>query len=151
MSADDVQTIAAWHYPDPYSFYDLTADPDDLAEFLDLDDWEPDSHFGVWDPDGSLVGFFAFEHQEPTVIEVGLGLRPDRTGHGHGRLFVRTGLRFAREHFHPERFTLAVAAFNRRAVTLYRSLGFTEAGRFVQRTNGGEYDFIRMTLSASDV
>ena len=35
MSQSDAEAIAAWRYPDEYSFYDLTADPHDLAEILD--------------------------------------------------------------------------------------------------------------------
>ena len=35
MSQADAEAIARWHYPDPFSFYDWTSDPDDLAELLD--------------------------------------------------------------------------------------------------------------------
>src|SRR4051812_20868220 len=35
MAAADALAIAQWRYPAPYSFYDVDADPDDLAELLD--------------------------------------------------------------------------------------------------------------------
>lgn len=35
MTQADAEAIAAWRYPDEYSFYDWTSDPDDLAELLD--------------------------------------------------------------------------------------------------------------------
>jgi hypothetical protein len=35
MSQADAEAIARWQYPAPFSFYDWTSDPDDLAELLD--------------------------------------------------------------------------------------------------------------------
>jgi hypothetical protein len=35
MSQADAEAIAGWHYPEPFSFYDWAADPNDLAELLD--------------------------------------------------------------------------------------------------------------------
>ena len=35
MAEPDAKAIAAWKYPDEYSFSDLTSDPGDLAELLD--------------------------------------------------------------------------------------------------------------------
>lgn len=39
MVAADAEAIAAWRYPDDYSFYDADADADDLAELLDPAEW----------------------------------------------------------------------------------------------------------------
>ena len=32
MRQADAEAIASWRYPDEYSFYDWTSDPDDLAK-----------------------------------------------------------------------------------------------------------------------
>ena len=79
------------------------------------------------------------------VAEIGLGLRPDLTGRGLGECFVRACLRFASAALGAQSYTLAVAAFNRRAITVYERAGFQEAGRFEHFTNGGLHAFIRMT------
>ena len=34
MTQADAEAIALWHYPEPFSFYDWSADADDLAELL---------------------------------------------------------------------------------------------------------------------
>ena len=34
LTQADAEAIAEWRYPEPYSFYDWTADPDDLRELL---------------------------------------------------------------------------------------------------------------------
>ncbi|MGH9092633.1 MAG: hypothetical protein ACRDZR_14845, partial [Acidimicrobiales bacterium] len=88
LSAGDAHAVLGWHYPEPYSFYDLTADQDDLEEFLDVTGWKLDSHFGAWDANGTLAGFITLERTEPEVIKIGLAMRPDLTGKGKGESYL---------------------------------------------------------------
>jgi [ribosomal protein S18]-alanine N-acetyltransferase len=153
LTAADARQIADWRYPAPYEFYDTAADPDDLAELLDVERWSPDSHFGGWigsPPDDQLGGFYTFERPQAGVIEIGLGMRPDLTGRGHGETFIRDGLAFAQRAFDPQRFTLAVAAFNERAITVYRRIGFADTGRHVRHLMGRDYAFLTMALETTD-
>jgi [ribosomal protein S18]-alanine N-acetyltransferase len=151
MTAADAQAIAAWRYPGEYSFYDADADPDDLAELLDPAEWGR-RYFAADDvPRHELAGFLMVK-LTGRVAEIGLGLRPDLTGRGLGESFVRACLRFASAALGAQSYTLAVAAFNRRAITVYERAGFREAGRFEHYTNGGLHAFIRMardTIEAS--
>jgi ribosomal-protein-alanine N-acetyltransferase len=140
MTAVDATAIAGWHYDGVYSFYDWDQDEDDLAELLDPTEWGR-RYFAV-DRDACLAGFFVVK-LEDRVAELGLGLRPDLTGRGLGAELVATGVRFA-EGLGAERCTLAVAAFNRRAITVYGRAGFVEVERYRHRTNGGIHDFLRM-------
>jgi RimJ/RimL family protein N-acetyltransferase len=64
----------------------------------------------------------------------------DLTGQGLGARFLEAGLRFGGA----ERYTLAVAAFNRRAIVVYERAGFEITDRYVHRTNGADHDFLRM-------
>ena len=146
MTTPFAASIAQWHYPDEYAFYDLDQDPEDREEFLDPATWNG-RLFAVLDEQGDLVGFFSFE-PSCDAVEIGLGLRPDLTGLGHGEAFVHAGLRFARRTFGRSTFRLSVAVFNRRAIRLYERVGFVAAGSFPQRTNGGTYEFVRMTKPA---
>ena len=147
MSQADSEAIALWHYPEPFSFYDWSADPDDLAELLDPA-LRGDAYFAVEDEDADLVGFFAFKPKDGGTLDVGLGLRPDRTGHGLGGGFLDSGLEYARRRFAPELFTLSVASFNRRAITVYERAGFVSVRVFTHRTNGGEWEFVEMHARA---
>jgi len=131
MTAADAHAVAAWRYPGEYSFYDADADPDDLAELLD--------------PARRELAGFVMAKLTGRTAEIGLGLRPDLTGRGLGESFVRACLRFASAALGAQRYTLAVAAFNRRAITVYERAGFREAERFEHYTNGGLHSFIRMT------
>jgi ribosomal-protein-alanine N-acetyltransferase len=147
MSQADAEAVAAWHYPEPFSFYDWTADLDDLAELLDPVR-RGDAYVAVEDEAGELVGFFGFKPRPGETVDVGLGLRPDRTGRGLGEGFLHAGLEYARARFEPTRFVLSVASFNRRAITVYERSGFAAVRTYMHSTNGGEWEFIEMQRPA---
>jgi [ribosomal protein S18]-alanine N-acetyltransferase len=146
MSQADAEAIAAWRYPDEYSFYDLTSDPHDVAEIRD-----PQARareYVAVDGDGALIGFFQYKRIDHTSLDIGLGLHPDWTGRGLGSSFLEAGLDYARRRFGPEQFTLSVASFNRRAITVYERAGFVTARVFNHRTSGREWEFIAMRRPA---
>ena len=145
MDQADAVAIAAWRYEPPYSFYDWTADADDLALLLGAESREG-RFFSVYDEHGMLAGFFEFQVEDSDVV-VGLGLHPSRTGRGLGRQFVDAGLEFARERFQPDRFRLSVATFNERAIRVYEQCGFLPGRIYDHATNGGVYPFLEMTRS----
>jgi len=147
MSQADAEAIADWHYPEPFSFYNWAADPNDLAELLDPT-VRDNGYFAVEDEDGSLIGFFHFKTPHGTRLELGLGLHPGRTGQGLGKSFVEAGLDFGRKRFAPREFTLSVASFNRRAIRVYERVGFSAVRVFSHWTNGAEWEFIEMERPA---
>jgi ribosomal-protein-alanine N-acetyltransferase len=143
ISQEEAEAIAEWHYPEPYSFYDWSADPDDLRELLDPA-LRGDAYWAVKDDADELIGYFSFKPKGSTV-EIGLGLRPDLTGRGLGASFLAAGLEFARVRFSAERFTLAVATFNERAIKVYERAGFSRERIYMHSTNGGEWEFLEMS------
>jgi ribosomal-protein-alanine N-acetyltransferase len=146
MMAADARAVAAWRYPGEYSFYDADADPDDLAELLDPAEWGQRYFAADVTAQHELAGFLVVK-LTGQLAEIGLGLRPDLTGHGLGESFLRTCLRFASAALGAQSYTLVVAAFNRRAITVYERAGFQEVERFEHFTNGGLHAFTRMTRS----
>lgn len=59
-----------WKYPDLYSFYNMTADPEDYEEII-CADLRKDHYFQVVNDEG-LYGFFALYPVDDT-LELGLG------------------------------------------------------------------------------
>ena len=147
MTQTDAEAVASWHYPGSYAFYDWTSDADDLAELLDPASRERSGYYAIDDDVGELVGFLACTMSE-AVAQIGLGLRPDCTGRGLGGSFLSAALNWLDERFAPSEFTLAVAAFNQRAITVYERVGFRTSRTFRHRTNGAEWDFVEMRRSA---
>jgi len=138
--------VETWHYEPPWDFYDLASDPDDAAA---MHDPARAGHCrAVLGESGRLEAFWYFDwHDE--VVEVGIGLRPDVTGHGLGESFLRAQLEYASHHWQPTTFRLFVAAWNERAIRLYERLGFHEVAREIRRFElVGEHEFIRMERAA---
>ncbi len=146
MCEEEAQAISGWQYEPPYSFYDWSADADDLALLLGKESREG-RFFSAFAEDGALVGFFEFQVDGEDVI-VGLGLRPDLTGRALGLPFVEESLAFARERFGPRRFRLSVATFNERAIRVYERAGFVPLRTYDHETNGGIFPFVEMTRPA---
>ena len=141
MTEADASAIAGWQYPGAFAFYDWGRDPDDLAELFDPAEWG--RRYFAADAEGALAGFFVFKVDGATT-DIGLGLRPDLTGQGLGAGFLDAGLRYAAARFGAERYTLSVAAFNGRAITVYERAGFVATERYEHWTNGRLHPFIRM-------
>ncbi|MCB2291177.1 GNAT family N-acetyltransferase [Clostridium sp. CS001] len=133
-----------WKYNGVYSFYDMTADEDDLMEFLNEDSWT-NRYFAVLDDKSELVGFYSLFF-ECGIMSIGLGLKPALTGRRIGPEFVIAGINFGVEKFNYKQncIMLAVASFNKRAIKAYEKLGFQYIDKYMQKTNGGEFEFIRM-------
>jgi RimJ/RimL family protein N-acetyltransferase len=157
LTAEQAHIIAGWQYPPPYDFYNGVGDAADLGELLD----RGNPYYAAVDESGDLVGFFCFKqpaqvpagslagvYDDPEALDVGLGMRPDLTGRGLGLAFVEEGLAFARERFAPGSFRLSVATFNRRAIAVYERAGFRPTITFVNRSNGGEHEFLVMVRPA---
>lgn len=159
MQAADADAVAAWRYQPPYNFYDTAADPSSLVEVLDARRW---GHifFSVFSSpplpssslpesgDEELAGFLELTARPGEVIEIGLGLRPDLTGHGLGLSFVEACLDFARQRSRPQAFALDVATFNQRARAVYEKAGFVPGDTFWRHLSGRRWEFLRMSRPA---
>lgn len=119
--------LLGWRYEGIYALYN--------ADEADVGEWMDGGCFACLDQDGALVGHFCFgpQGQVPTVepdvyaadlLDIGLGLRPDLCGRGMGAAFVELGIAFARNAFGRENLRLTVAAFNERAIRVYKKCGF---------------------------
>ena len=92
MNKEYAEEIAyQWKYRGIYSFYDITADEDDLEEFLDPDEW--DNSFVVLNESEQLIGFYSYYFKED-IMWIGFGLKPTLTGKGYGAEFVKAGIKF---------------------------------------------------------
>lgn len=67
-------------------------------------------------------------------------------GRNIGTEFVAAGINFGVKRFNYNHncIMLAVASFNKRAIKVYEKLGFKFVEKYMQKTNGGEFEFIKM-------
>ncbi len=148
MTQEQAEDIAFnWHYDGEYSFYDMEADKEDLAEFLNPET-RGDSIFAVTLED-ELVAFLSITRMAPTTFDIGIGMKPALTGRGKGTGFLKAVMDFIESEFKAEKITLSVAAFNERAIKVYRKIGFEDVGMMMQETNGGIFEFLKMEYKSN--
>ena len=131
LTPADAREIATWRYPGPYATYDV-------AEVMTPERGYRSVHDG-----GRLVGYCCFGYEarvpgvdeEPDVLDVGYGMRPDLMGRGAGRDFIRSILEFAAAEFSPRRSRVLILDWNARSRAAARSVGFDEEGT-VRSTEG---------------
>ena len=144
MTQVEAEEIAGWRYPGEYAFYDADFVPDGVGELLDPAQ-RRDEYHAARSAGGELEGFAQLEPVAGGGTEIGLGLRPDLTGRGLGQAFTEAVIELARDRS-AGRITLAVAAFNARAIRVYERCGFAETGRHTRRLGGRDWEFVDMEL-----
>lgn len=148
LGAEEAKLIVDWRYPPPYDFYNMSSDSTESF-------FNPESpHFSVIDERGELIGFLSIgvesrvpggDYSQPAV-DIGIGLRPDQTGRGLGRLVIQ---RFINDVIipgdYPPLLRATIAAFNQRSLKTFLALGFREAGAFTTRVGDRDIDWIIVT------
>ena len=142
----DAELFCTWRYGGLYTMYDQR--PELRANYL-----EPSFRYhSVSDARGALVGFCCFGADarvlgityDDSALDIGLGMAPALTGQGLGAVFVAAIIHFAEANYHPAALRLTVAAFNRRAISVYERNGFRPAERHQLRRYGVMLDFVVM-------
>lgn len=142
MDAAGAREIVRWQYEPPYDVYN--GDPENIEnEIQGYLDPQYQYHT-VWDEAGEFVGYCCFgtDAQVPggdysvAALDVGAGLRPDRTGQGMGGRFLVAVLAFAQQQFGPPAFRATVAAFNQRALRACEKVGFRPVQKFTSTHTG---------------
>lgn len=75
--------------------------------------------------EGELVGLYEFIVKD-NKMEIGLALKPDRTGKGMGEPFVHQGIQFGIQHYKGtfDHVSLGVDPENKAAIRVYEKVGF---------------------------
>lgn len=137
MTREAAQAILRWQYSGEYAIYNLATEDIEagIQPFLD-----PDNHYyAIYTLAAELGGFCCFgrDAQVPggdyrtEALDVGLGMYPEWTGQGRGRLFLAAILAFAQRAFAPQLFRATIARFNVRSQRLFARHGFQEQVRFI--------------------
>jgi GNAT superfamily N-acetyltransferase len=130
----DVREFVAWRYEPPYDAYNLTMDPAEAVEYF----LGADIHCHTLIDGDVVVGYCTFGHDAQVsggdytadALDVGLGVKPSRTGSGDGYRYVAAVVDHAVASFEPRLLRVTIAAGNRRALRVWSNAGFTEVSRF---------------------
>lgn len=101
---------------------------------------------------GAVIGGLVFEpggrRRLAHTGTLSLNVASDWRGQGAGRALIQALLGWAADHGQIEKVCLAALATNERALSLYRSLGFTEEGRRVGQIKLGPDEYVDEVLMA---
>ncbi len=140
MDKEYARVIMGWSYEGPYAVYSFADNDETRTELV------AGSYLAVLDAAGMLCGFFCMGEaaripagrrvyqntHRPGMLDIGLGLAPDRVGRGEGRRFLEAGKRYLYAVHGAVPLRLTVAQFNRRAIKVYEAVGFAETARFMR-------------------
>lgn len=140
MTLEHAEEIKQWRYDGIYAIYNFGEDSIDELMNNEYYSCVKENH---------LIGYFCFgkSAQIPTVekdiyngnaLDIGLGLKPALCGKGLGREFMNAGIQFSKT----DSLRLSVAAFNKRAIALYKSLGFTTAAQVQHLYSNESFDIM---------
>jgi len=154
LQPEDAYEILSWRYPPPYDVYNFSpADSEaDLRYLLD-----PVNNFrAILDAAGELVGFCSYgvDGQVPggdyqtEALDIGMGIRPDRTGHGYGTAYARAIVQFGVERYGASKARVTIAHFNLRARKVWENLGFKPVSEFARA--GSDRRFVILLCEAKE-
>ncbi|HET9109732.1 MAG TPA: GNAT family N-acetyltransferase [Ktedonobacterales bacterium] len=150
LGLSDAIAASRWRYTGEYAMYNLGLAPLLVAVGLrgPFSALTGVSYYAVTTEYDGLVGVFSLTKRGGDV-EIGVGLRPDLTGHGLGLPFLLQGLEVARRRYHPRTFSLHVATFNRRAISVYERADFLPGCVTPFTYKSRAYEELRMSRPAS--
>lgn len=128
MSQDDAHEVSTWRYEGPWRAYDTPPEDGDVPD--------PTGYWAVVDGDGDLVGYYCTGvearvpglAEQPGVVDLGVGMRPDLVGAGNGRRFAEVVLAHCRGVTDAESVRAVVKEWNERSIRLAIGMGFVRVG-----------------------
>jgi len=144
LAQDDVSTIESWpDYPTEFQELNYALRKDGwLAEF----GRRPDTWLYAAEQAGQVIAFTILATSAPDEAEFRIALRADKSGQGLGRVITNHTLTKAFGECGLSRVHLIVRKNNRRAIELYRRLGFTHRGECRKTIDNQLTDFLSMDL-----
>lgn len=153
LAPDDVEILTSWRYEAPYDIYNLAFPPDqdDVEYWLD----PVNRGHAMLDESGEMVAFCSFgpDGQVPggdyaaEALDIGMGMLPDLTGQGLGKLFAQSVIDYAMRQYSPRALRVTIATFNQRAVRVWQMCGFRHVQTFCSTHNRMEFTIFSKNTS----
>ena len=144
ITRSDAQQMAQWQYAGEYAVYSF--EPEQSAETVAYLLDPANRIFAVDNATGELVAFCSFgpDGQVPggnynrAALDIGVGMRPNLTGQGHGTALTEAVLTFAVDTLQANKLRVTVAAFNKRAQRVIEKCGF-KVDSYLQNPEGRSF------------
>lgn len=144
MTHEYALNISQWTYENEYSIYSFEQNKETIDELLNGD------YIACTDTSNNLVGYFCQgkSAQIPTKerycysndrLDIGLGMHPTLCGKGNGYDFALCGIKYFTQQKSDAQLRLTVACFNKRAISLYKKIGFAVERTVTHKTSEQQF------------
>lgn len=142
LEVEHAEAICSWRYEPPYDLYNWDSWEKMQREGEEFADpvIRRDQYAAVVNEEHALVGFCQFFPLKG-VTRLGLGMSPDRCGHGFGQRFVSAIVKEARRRAPKDEIDLEVLTWNDRAIRTYEKAGFERTDTYRRMTPSGMAQF----------
>lgn len=136
--------ISQWMYENEYSIYSFEQNKETIDELLNGD------YIACTDANNKLVGYFCqgksariptkdcFSYSNDR-LDIGLDMHPALCGKGMGYDFILCGIKYLTQQKPGILLRLTVACFNKRAISLYKKVGFTIEKTVTHKKSGNSF------------
>ncbi|UPK44125.1 GNAT family N-acetyltransferase [Paenibacillus pabuli] len=145
MQEEHAKLICDWQYDPPYNIYSWL--PWEQMKALEVEFGDPqlrkEQYAVVLGEDEQICGFAQYFPLEG-VTRIGLGMHPERCGHGQGTDFVSAIVQEAIRRNPANEIDLEVLTWNERAIRVYLKAGFVTQDTYERQTPSGLKPFYCM-------
>jgi RimJ/RimL family protein N-acetyltransferase len=145
LNLDWALAILNWRYTPPYDYYNFDADTvqEDLCYLLDSEN----AFYAILNLQGELEGYCSFgsDGQVPgggyeiEALDIGMGIRLDLTGQGHGKQYAQAVVQYGTDRYEIQKLRVTIAKFNQRAQRVWKKLGFEQVEEFAKIGSGEKF------------
>ena len=129
LTGEEAREAVAWRYGGEYAVYNFPSWDECAARgWLITDAAKRENAYFSVRYAGELLGFFHIMDR-PGHVELGVGMKPELCGQGHGCMLMALALAKILETRGHTAVQLSVRTFNARAVRCYERAGFTIADK----------------------
>ncbi|MCB0046955.1 MAG: GNAT family N-acetyltransferase [Caldilineaceae bacterium] len=148
------RAVITWRYAPPYDVYSFNGQ-EAVRRFLCAPANDYHAVYAGEEAQRQLAGFccFGLDARVPggnyaaPALDVGVGMRPDLTGSGHGHEFVGAVIAYGAARHRPLVLRATIAEFNERSQRVFSGHGFQPVQRF-ERITRPPRDFVVMLRAA---
>ncbi|MGG6265764.1 GNAT family N-acetyltransferase [Leptolyngbya sp. AN03gr2] len=138
LGKEHALAILNWCYAPPYDYDYYNFNPETAQEELEYLLDPKQSFYAIVNSEGELEGYCSFgsDGRVPggdytaEALDIGMGLKPDLTGQGHGRLYAQAIVNYGGSQYKVHQLRVTIAAFNKRAQRVWEQLGFKQVEKF---------------------
>lgn len=137
MKEEYVKDICKWKYLGKYSVYNMMPFKKLVESQNSILDKEKSKNYFCYLKKKEVVGYTRIYLVDEDTAYVGIRVKPKYCGRGYGEYLLRDTINTARKKYPKYKIGLEVRTFNKRAIRLYKRIGFIKVNQLNKKDNDG--------------